>query len=37
MYVVEVNSNSGVKVGDELEFMDEDTPVMKVLAPDGST
>lgn len=35
MYVVEVNSNSGVMVGDELEF--DDDPVMKVLAPDGST
>ena len=36
-YVVEVNQGSGVKVGDELEFEDEDSPVMKVLAPDGST
>lgn len=36
-YVVEVNQGSGVKVGDELEFEDKDTPVMKVLAPDGST
>ena len=37
LYVVEVNANSGVKVGDELEFVDDKAPVMKVLAPDGST
>ena len=37
MYVVEVNVNSGVKVGDELEFEDDDEVVMKVLAPDGSS
>ena len=37
MYVVEVNINSGVKVGDELEFEDDDEVVMKVLAPDGSS
>jgi bifunctional DNA-binding transcriptional regulator/antitoxin component of YhaV-PrlF toxin-antitoxin module len=37
MYVVEVNINSGIKVGDELEFIDEPETVMKVLAPDGST
>ena len=36
-YVVEVNQGSGIQVGDELEFKDEDSPVMKVLAPDGST
>lgn len=39
-YVVEVNQNSGVKEGDDLEFEDseEDSKyVMKVLAPDGST
>lgn len=35
-YVLEVNPNSGIKVGDELEF-DENGPVMKVLAQDGST
>lgn len=36
-YVLEVNSNSGIKVGDELEIEDsEESPVMKVLAPDGS-
>ena len=36
-YVVELNQNSGVKVGDELEFSNEKEFVMKVLAPDGST
>lgn len=39
-YVVEVNQNSGVQEGDDLEFEDseEDTKYkMKVLAPDGST
>lgn len=39
-YVLEVNQNSGVEEGDELDFEDEDdeeTPVMKVLAQDGST
>lgn len=36
-YVVEINSKSGVKKGDTLEFEDdEDVPVMKVLFPDGS-
>lgn len=34
-YVLEVNPNSGVKVGDVLDF-NEDVPVMKVLFPDGS-
>ena len=34
-YILEVNQNSGIKKGDELEF-DDDGPVMKVLAPDGS-
>ena len=34
MYVLEVNINSGIKSGDELEFDDEIT--MEVLAPDGS-
>lgn len=39
LFVVELNANSGVKVGDELEFEDDETSkyVMKVLAPDGST
>ena len=37
-YVLEVNADSGIKEGDELDFEDnEDTPVMKVLAQDGST
>lgn len=37
-YVLEVNTNSGIKKGDELDLdPEEDTPVMKVLAPDGST
>lgn len=34
-YVLEVNPGSGIKVGDSFDF-DEDTPVMKVLFPDGS-
>lgn len=34
-FVLEVNPNSGIKVGDTLEF-EEDSPVMKVLFPDGS-
>ena len=34
-YVLEVNPNSGIKVGDSLEFEDK-APVMKVLAQDGS-
>lgn len=34
-YVLEVNADSGIKVGDELE-MEEEGPVMKVLFPDGS-
>ena len=38
LYVVEVNANSGVKVGDELEFLDDSGEyTMKVLAVDGST
>lgn len=37
-YVLEVNKDSGIKEGDELEMEDnEDGPVMKVLAQDGST
>lgn len=39
MYVLEVNQNSGISPGDELD-MDEDsddTRTMKVLAPDGSS
>lgn len=38
LYVVEVNANSGIKKGDELEFLDDSREyIMKVLAPDGST
>ena len=36
-YVLEVNQDSGIQVGDEVEFEDGSAPVMKVLAPDGST
>ena len=39
-YVLEVNSGSGIQEGDELDFEKEDeddAPVMKVLAQDGST
>lgn len=35
-YVLEVNTNSSISIGDELEF-NENGPVMKVLAPDGSS
>lgn len=35
-YVLEVNINSGIKEGDELDFEEEDTPpVMKVLGSNG--
>lgn len=34
-YVLEVNPDSGIKVGDVLEF-EGDSPVMKVLFPDGT-
>ena len=34
-YVLEVNPNSRIEVGDSFDF-DEDTPVMKVLFQDGS-
>jgi len=34
-YVLELNQDSGVKEGDEIEF--EEDSVMKVLFPDGST
>ncbi len=39
-YVLEVNQNSGIQVGDELDIDDdgeEGSIKMKVLAPDGST
>lgn len=36
-YVLEVNANSGIQVGDELDLeKDEKGPVMKVLSQDGS-
>lgn len=37
-YVLEVNANSGIKKGDELDFDEEENnlPKMKVLAADGS-
>jgi hypothetical protein len=31
MYIVELNKGSGVKEGDELEFLDDDDYVMSVL------
>lgn len=40
MYVLEVNQNYGIQPGDELDIEEDDDnkqPVMKVLAPDGST
>lgn len=39
-YVLEVNQNSGINPGDELEFEDEnddDLPIMKVVGPNGET
>ena len=37
-YVLEVNADSGIKVGDEADLEDDDEDyVMKVLAPDGTT
>lgn len=35
-YVLELNKDSGVKIGDSLEFPDDRGPVMKVLNQDGS-
>lgn len=35
-FVLELNKDSGIEVGDDFEF-DDNVPVMKVLAPDGST
>ena len=35
-YVLELNINSGVKEGDEIEFDEDEEAVMKVLASDGS-
>ena len=36
-YVLEVNASSGIKEGDSFDIDEDDDPVMKVLAPDGST
>lgn len=38
-YVLEVNQNSGIKSGDELEILDDDKtyPTMKILFPNGDT
>lgn len=36
-YVLELNQDSGVEEGDTLDFIDDEGPVMKVLASDGST
>lgn len=35
-YVLELNKNSDIHIGDSLEFPDDNGPVMKVLNPDGS-
>lgn len=38
LMVLEVNINSGIKIGDEVDIEEDDPKyVMKVLAPDGST
>lgn len=40
MFLLEVNANSGIEVGDQFDFDDNKDPnkyVMKVLAPDGTT
>lgn len=40
MFLLEVNANSGIEVGDQFDFDDSGDPnkyVMKVLAPDGTT
>lgn len=40
MFLLEVNANSGIEVGDQFDFDDSEDPnkyVMKVLAPDGTT
>ena len=36
-YVLELNINSGVEKGDDIEFDDDSAPVMKILAQDGSS
>lgn len=35
-YVLEVNQNSGIQAGDELDF-EEDTPIMKVIGMNGES
>lgn len=35
-YVLEVNKDSGIKEGDEFDFIESSNPVMKVLAQDGT-
>ena len=40
VFLLEVNANSGIEVGDQFDFDDNEDPnkyVMKVLAPDGTT
>ena len=40
MFLLEVNANSGIEIGDQFDFDDKEDPnkyVMKVLAPDGTT
>lgn len=40
MFLLEVNANSGIEIGDQFDFDDSEDPnkyVMKVLAPDGTT
>ena len=40
MFLLEVNANSGIEIGDQFDFDDREDPnkyVMKVLAPDGTT
>lgn len=39
-YLLEVNQNSGISIGDEFDFVEDNNPnkyVMKVIASDGST
>lgn len=36
-YVLEVNKDSGIQIGDELEFPNDKGPVMKVLNQDGTS
>ena len=35
-YVLEVNADSGIKIGDEADLDDDEDFVMKVLSPDGT-